>query len=157
MERFRFASDPTGDLAASLVGQQLKDAEIVVGDEEVIVTFGSPPAFATTIPRRNIQGAVRVPPLRGALRGATRGVHGSRGRWLVNTSRENLVRIDIRPPVQARMKIDPDLIAGAKLPKNPIIRRWVKRILDRSISLKRLTVGVDRPDDFVRALAQSQR
>lgn len=149
MERFGFATDATGDLGMALAGPRFDAGEIVVDDAEVTVAFGAPPVFAARIPRAAIRSAERAP----ALRGMTRGIHGWRGKWLVNRSGDDLVRLRIDPPAVATMSFDPTAIAGARLPKGRIGKALMRRFLDRQISLRQLTLSVDRPDDFVRALS----
>jgi hypothetical protein len=148
MDTFRFASDPTGDLGIALAGPQFSDDEIVVAEDAVTVRLGTPPAFSARIPRDAIATAERRPP----LRGRTRGIHGRRGRWLVNRSAENLVRLRIDPAVPARIKLIPEMVEGAKLPKGRLGKALLRRFTDREISLRELTVSVDRPDDFLASL-----
>lgn len=67
-----------------------------VGPDSVRVRLGW--SFHVEIPR----GAVReIGPDGAPVRGW--GVHGWRGRWLVNGSSSGLVRLEIEPDVQARM------------------------------------------------------
>jgi len=56
------------------------------------------------------------------------GVHGWRGQWLVNGSSSGIVRVEIDPPVHAR-------------------------VLAWPVKLRVLRVAVDDPDGFIRALA----
>jgi hypothetical protein len=53
-------------------------------------------AFRARIPRSSITGAK---PVTGRVGGV--GVHGWRGRWLVNGSFERIVEVDIDPPARA--------------------------------------------------------
>jgi hypothetical protein len=57
------------------------------------------------------------------------GVHGWRGRWLVNGSSENVVRIELDPPARAR-------------------------VLGFPVRLTQLRVSIVRPDDLIDALAR---
>lgn len=150
MERFRLATDPTGDLASMLGGPQFSDDEITVGETDVHIRIGSPAAFEVIVPRASIRAATRRP----AIRGGTRGVHGRRGKWLVNRSSDDLVRLRISPPARARMSVRIDLIEGGKMPKNRLVRKFIMRMLDREIALRDLTIGVEHPDAFLRALGR---
>jgi hypothetical protein len=67
-----------------------------VDDREVDVRMGA--SFATTIPRSHVVDAWAPD-----MRPISRGVHGWRGRWLVNGSGRGLVRLRIDPPVRARV------------------------------------------------------
>lgn len=73
------------------VGMGPAQSGIEVTPEELCVQMGW--AFRATIPIRDIRHAERsVPPL---ILGY--GVHGWTGRWLVNGSRQDVVRIEIEP------------------------------------------------------------
>ena len=65
-----------------------------VGPESVRVTMGW--SFRAEIPRRAVR---EIGPDRAALGGW--GVHGWRGRWLVNGSSSGLVRLELEPEVRA--------------------------------------------------------
>ncbi len=71
-----------------------------VGDAFVDVRMGW--SFHATVPRDRIRRAVEADrPFVGW------GVHGWRGRWLVNGSLQGLVAIEIDPPICARVLIAP--------------------------------------------------
>jgi hypothetical protein len=55
------------------------------------------------------------------------GVHGWRGRWLVNGSSENLVRVEVDPPARAH-------------------------VLGFPVRLRQLRISIVDPDDLIRAL-----
>lgn len=57
------------------------------------------------------------------------GVHGWRGRWLVNGSRRGLVTIEIEPPARAR-------------------------VIGFPVRLRRLDVSVDEPEALVASLSR---
>jgi hypothetical protein len=79
--------------------------------------------FAATIPRSSITGAARVS---GPV--LSWGAHGWRGRWLINGSSRGLVRISIDPPGRGRCLFFP-------------------------VSVRELTVSLEKPDEFVAALS----
>ena len=69
---------------------------LVLTDDAVQVRMGW--AFRARIPYTSIAGAVvDDAPVTGI------GVHGTRGRWLVNGAATGLVAISIEPPVKARV------------------------------------------------------
>jgi hypothetical protein len=67
---------------------------VTLDDEEMHVRMGW--AFRARVPRAAITGARPVSGMVGGI-----GVHGWRGRWLVNGSIKGIVGIDIDPPVRA--------------------------------------------------------
>lgn len=79
-------------------------------------------AFRTEVPRRSI---TRAAPFTGLVGGI--GVHGWRGRWLVNGGTKGVVSIDIDPPARAR-------------------------VLGVPVRLRALRVGVEAPDALLEAL-----
>lgn len=97
-------------------------AWVEVDDETLRVRMGW--AFRADVPRASITAAR---PLAGR-RPLSIGVHGWRGRWLVNGSRSGLVVVDIEPAERAR-------VCGVP------------------VSLTRLTVSVENPDGLVAALS----
>jgi hypothetical protein len=92
-----------------------------VGPEVVRVRMGW--SFSADIPRRSSRSARRVAEKRWSI-----GVHGWRGRWLVNGARGPLVAIEIDPPVRAR-------------------------VLGFPVRLEELLVSVDEPDALAVALS----
>jgi hypothetical protein len=78
-------------------------------------------AFRANVPRTSVRSAQRArdSPL-------SIGVHGWRGRWIVNGAASPMVAISIDPPARARM-------------------------LELPVSLRDLRVSVDEPDAFVEA------
>jgi hypothetical protein len=96
-------------------------AGVDVTDRELLVIAG--PWFRLGAPRSSIV-AVRRDSV-GRRWGV--GVHGWRGRWVVNGSREGIVRIDLDPPARARTIVFP-------------------------LRVRVLWVGVEEPDALVAAL-----
>jgi hypothetical protein len=95
--------------------------DIRIGSDIVAVRFSW--GFSARIPRSFIRSVRRVPDVK-----LTAGVHGWRGRWLVNGAVGPLVELHIEPPVRA-------LLCGL-----PILR------------VRSLQLSVDDPDEFVDAL-----
>jgi hypothetical protein len=93
---------------------------VEVGDDVLRVRMSW--AFSLDAPLVNVRAAR---PDTGRVGGW--GVHGWRGRWLVNGSSSGLVRIDLSPPVRGRM--------------GPI-----------PIGVRQLRVSVEDPDGLVAAL-----
>ena len=79
-------------------------------------------SFRTDIPRRSIGGAE---PFRGLVGGI--GVHGWRGKWLVNGAAKGIVRITIDPPARAY-------------------------VLGVPVRLRQLDVSVTAPEELIAAL-----
>lgn len=104
----------------SVLGLGPTFSRIEVGTERLAVRMGW--AFATDVPRSAIR---EVAPTRGPVGGI--GVHGWRGRWLVNGSTEGLVKIDLDTGQRAR-------------------------VMGLPVALTALTLSVDNPDEFVAAL-----
>ena len=103
-------------------GMPKSKAWVEVDDHTVQVRMSW--GFSADIPRSSITGARE-------FEGRTPlsiGVHGWRGRWLVNGSRIGLVVIDIDPPTTAK-------VGGV------------------SVSLRQLIVSVEDPEALVAALA----
>ncbi|MCC6704786.1 MAG: hypothetical protein IT334_07895, partial [Thermomicrobiales bacterium] len=71
-------------------------SRVTVTDDAVRVRMGW--AFSATIPRAQIiaAGRDRKPPLMGW------GVHGWRGKWVVNGSDDGIVKLTISPQIHAR-------------------------------------------------------
>lgn len=105
-----------------VTGMPPRSAWVEVDDERLQVRMGW--GFSADIPRSSIAAAR---PLEGR-RPLSIGVHGWRGRWLVNGSRSGLVVIDIEPAERAR-------VCGVP------------------VSLTELTVSVGDPDGLVAALS----
>ena len=80
-------------------------------------------AFAATVPRTSVTSAERVS---GPVLGW--GAHGWRGQWLINGSSKGLVRVTIDPAGRGRCLIVP-------------------------IKVKRLTLSLEEPDEFIAALS----
>lgn len=148
MGNYEIGTDPTGELGA-LVAKQFTGGSITLTSEELDIVMGEPPAFRISIPRQSIQVAERVPD----LRRSTRGIHGSRGKWLVNGSGKNLVRLRMTRPVLAHLHAKTDMIEGWKEPKNRLSRLILRRLLGpRDIKVRELTFNVDSPDAFLSEL-----
>ena len=99
-------------------------AYVELDDDSLRVQLGW--GFSARIPLRSVQGAQRGPD----VSGITAGAHGWRGRWLVNGSRQGIIRLDIDPPVRA----------------------WTLAI---PVRLRRLDVSLEDPDGFLTALGVS--
>ena len=84
--------------AMHLLGLHRGNASVDVGVDTVRVRMGW--AFDVSVPRHAVRSAGRDD---GRVWGW--GVHGWRGEWLVNGSSSGLVRIELDPPVRARMLI----------------------------------------------------
>jgi hypothetical protein len=85
------------------------------------------PGFHLDIPRASVRSATRSAR---RIRG-TYGVHGSRGRWLVNGSYNGLVELTIEPPCY--------------LPRQP-------STLFRKLKVSSLTISLVDPDGFIAAV-----
>jgi hypothetical protein len=84
-------------------------------------------AFHADIPLASVAGSRRYRGLVGGI-----GVHGWRGRWLVNGAATGLVDLDIEPPARGY-------------------------VLGVPVRLRLLRLSLERPDDFLTALAASRR
>ncbi|MCU1393786.1 MAG: hypothetical protein JWM34_2214 [Ilumatobacteraceae bacterium] len=91
--RFELAFTPLNRTMFVPFGMGPKQSWIDVGDTEVVVRMGI--GFHATIPLSSISA---VSP--SAQRPISRGVHGWRGRWLVNASADGILTIDIEPRVR---------------------------------------------------------
>jgi hypothetical protein len=121
MAATRFPIRFTGlNRAMSILGLTPGRSWVEVDDETLRVRMGW--AFVLDAPRLSVRDA-RLD----HDRVLGWGVHGWRGRWLVNGSSSRLVRIDFGPPVHARM--------------GPI-----------PLGVRELRVSVDDPDGLVAAL-----
>jgi hypothetical protein len=96
-------------------------SRVTVKDDRVTVRMGW--AFRATF-KRSAVASVSLD----ETKPQSRGVHGWKGRWLVNGAGAPLVSIDIDPPARA-------LIAGP-----PVLR------------LRRVTVSTDQPEELMAAL-----
>lgn len=72
---------------------------VEIGADEIRVRMGS---FKLDVPRDSVRSVQRSQ----ARVGRTSGVHGRRGRWLVNGSAEGLVELAIDPPCHVSPSID---------------------------------------------------
>ena len=109
----------------SIFGAGPAFSRVELDAEHLRVRMG--PSFRADIPLGSIRS---ITPLRGLPGGI--GVHGWRGRWLVNGSIRGIVTIEIDPPVRARM-------------------------LGVPVKLKTLQVSVEEPDALISALSGSRR
>ena len=119
--KFDIRFDGPSAVMMKVFGLGPRSSSLEVGDDTVQVHMGW--GFRATIPRASITAA--APTQRRPL---NRGVHGWRGRWLVNGSGKGLVTVTIDPPVRAATMGWP-------------------------VQLRELTVSVDAPDELVEALA----
>jgi hypothetical protein len=106
--------------AMAVLGMSPARSWVEVGDDVIRVRMGW--AFKLDAPLVNARDARPD-----STRVWSWGVHGWRGRWLVNGSSSGLVRVDFDPPVRARM--------------GPI-----------PLSVRELRVSVENPDALVIAL-----
>ena len=95
---------------------------VELGDTEMKVRMGW--AFSARVPRTSLTGAGLVTGRVGGI-----GVHGFRGRWLVNGSMAGIVGIDIKPAGRAR-------------------------VLGFPVKLHYLMLSLENPDAFVAALSR---
>jgi len=84
------------------------------------------PGFHLDIPRASVRSATRS-----ALRTRSIGVHGGRGRWLVNGSYSGLVELTIEPPYYTTRQ---------------------SSTLFRKMKVSSLTIGLIDPDGFIAAV-----
>jgi hypothetical protein len=103
-----------------LMGTGPRQSVIELTSDTVTVKMGW--AFRASIPRSAIRDAV---PAYGPVSGI--GVHGSKGRWLVNGSGQGLVTLHIDPSVRAR------------------VTGW-------PVTLRELILSLQQPDQFIVAL-----
>jgi hypothetical protein len=99
---------------------------VAVDTGEIRVRMGS---FKLDIPRSSVRSVQRSQ----ARVGGTTGVHGRRGRWLVNGSAEGLAELTIDPPVRISPSIDTLYGLGPS-------------------RVRQLTLSLDDPDGFVAAV-----
>jgi hypothetical protein len=99
---------------------------VAVDTGEIRVRMGS---FKLDIPRSSVRSVQRSQ----AKVGGTTGVHGRRGRWLVNGSAEGLAELTIDPPVHVSPSIDTLFGLGPS-------------------QVRQLTLSLDDPDGFVVAV-----
>jgi hypothetical protein len=101
---------------------------VEVGAGEIRVRMGS---FRLDMPRRSVRSVQRSQ----ARVGGTVGVHGKRGRWLVNGSAEGLVELAVDPPGRVMPSIDTLFGFGPS-------------------QVNRLTVSMEDPDGFIAAMQE---
>jgi hypothetical protein len=99
---------------------------VAVDTGEIRVRMGS---FKLDIPRSSVRSVQRSQ----ARVGGTTGVHGRRGRWLVNGSAEGLAELTIDPPGRISPSIDTLYGLGPS-------------------RVRQLTLSLDDPDGFVAAV-----
>ena len=117
--RFEIAYGRTAPLLAA-TGMPKSKGYMEIGDTDLDVHMSW--AFSASIP---LTAIISVEPLNNNV--LSIGVHGWRGRWLVNGTGNRLVKITIDPSVKAK---------AVQFP----------------INLRELTVSVEDPDEFVRVL-----
>ncbi len=104
----------------SLVAAGPAFSRVEIDGDTLRVRMG--PSFKADIPLASV---TEVKPFKGLVGGV--GVHGWRGRWLVNGSAKGVVTIGIDPPVRAR-------------------------VLGIPVKLKTLDVSVESPEELMAAL-----
>ena len=106
----------------SVLGMGPRFSRVELRDGRLRVRMGV--AFRARVPTERITGALRRTGLVGGI-----GVHGWRGRWLVNGSARGLVRLEIDPPTRAFVMLFP-------------------------VRLRELTLSLVEPDELVEALGR---
>lgn len=123
---------------------------VSLADDSLHVWMGEdPPAFDITIPLPSIASIERLPD---ATSGNSIGVHGMFGRWLINASHANLVRLKLRPRVPARVDAESSLAdIGVGVPRllKPLVRA-------RTTNVRELTISVDDPDELIAAIRSAR-
>jgi hypothetical protein len=94
--RYEFRYDRWCGWMLGLLGMGRRVSRVEVAPDDVVVVMGW--AFRVTIPRSSVVDVERSD---GFVAGW--GVHGWRGRWLVNGSSRGLVRMRIDPPAPSRV------------------------------------------------------
>jgi hypothetical protein len=105
----------------AVLGMGPRRSHVDLGPASLEVRLGW--AFRASIPRSSIAGVRRHGDTWWGI-----GVHGGRGRWLVNGSVRGIVAVDLDPPVRAR-------------------------VVGFPVTLRTLLVSLDDPDAFVAAAA----
>ncbi len=146
LARDRSAVAAAQERTRSLVEKLMTEAGVALDDEVVRVWMGDPPTFTISIPRSAIASVDHVPD---HPPGTSLGVHGRRGRWLVNAAYTDLVRLRLDPPVRAQLKVQASLPADVRA-RTPRILRPL--LWDRTPRVRELTISVDDPDAFVTAV-----
>jgi hypothetical protein len=100
---------------------------VEVGERQIRVRMGS---FKLDLPRASVRSVRRSD----AKVGGTAGVHGQRGRWLVNGSAQGLVELAIDPPGRISASLDTLFGLGPSM-------------------VRQLTVSLEDPDGFIAAVA----
>jgi hypothetical protein len=121
MTRFQFRYDRWCGWLLGLLGHGRRLSHLDVDETRLTVQMGY--GFRATVPRTSIAD---VRPSTGRVWGW--GVHGWKGRWLVNGSSHGIVVLDLEPPVPARVLLIP-------------------------ITLRELAVSLEAPDEFVAAIS----
>jgi hypothetical protein len=102
---------------------------VEVDADEIRVRMGS---FKLDVPRGSVRSVRRSQ----ARVGGTSGVHGGRGRWLVNGSAEGLVEFAVDPPSYVSPSIDTLFGLGPS-------------------RVDQLTISLEDPDGFIAAMKKS--
>lgn len=136
-----FAFSPTDTTGFE---ESIAKGAVHVSQDHLEIELGEPPIFRLQTMRQGIKSATRVPD----LDDPSRGVHGRRGHWLVNTAATGLVRIEFSDRVSAELRPPP--VRGSKTPR---LIRWVTR--PRSLRLSQVTVSVTDPAGLVSTLSTS--
>ena len=146
---------PNDEAAVSVRRRAMERAERMYAESgvrieggDLVVWMGEPAVFRATIPMASIAAAERVPDKKP---GSSMGVHGMRGRWLVNSAYTGLVRLTIEPHSTALMDPRSALPEGSTAATGLIGRLFLRT---RTVKLKELTVSVDDPDALIAALVR---
>lgn len=127
MSTKRFAISYEAARLATVVGAGPRWSGVEVAPDEIRVQMG--PGFRLDIPRERVRSVSRS--LDRAWAGGIFGVHGGRGRWLVNGSSDGLVELTIEPPCYSERGLS---------------------TLFRKVKVNSLTVSLADPDGFIAAL-----
>ena len=132
----------------AVVGAALGEGLLALFDNHLSVELAG---FRAAIPYSNIRAISPVPDKEP---GSSLGAHGIRGRWLVNAAYTGLVRLEIAPPIRARLDPIGAIERGrAELDASQEVPRLVRLLLRaRSPKVRDLTVSVTERDAFIAAL-----
>ena len=105
----RFAIRFTGaNKAMAVLGLRPSNSDVVVGPTDVTIRMGW--AFHATIPRSAIASVTADDD-----RVLGWGVHGWRGKWLVNGSSSRIVRIDVEPAASGSVIVIPVKVRSVRV------------------------------------------
>lgn len=135
--------------AAGIVAD-LSYLSITVEHGVLRVVLGKDPVFQIEVPLSLIATAR---PVKGGV-GGKLGAHGRRGKWLVNSTSRNLVRLTLASPVRASLNVSAALDTAGAADRVPRLLRSLVR--DRRPNVRELTLSVEEPTEFLRAIRATQ-